>query len=248
MIPLSLTGTWRTLVLQASFNRIGMQRTGWWVGHAPWLRQRDDSTRREWLGRQRAFFNTNPYLAPVLLGARCRIEEDESVELADQVEVTMQRTLGSLGDALSWRAVRPFWFLATALAGMALGPVAVLVAWLVFGFGVLILHRVGLVWGYRHGLDVVDRLAELPLFAISDAGKRVAAILAGAIAVGTLALSITASIDLMTLVAAFVAVAIGAVMVRLRRGPEWMLLGAFVGLVLFARWTGSFPEAVVTWR
>jgi mannose/fructose/N-acetylgalactosamine-specific phosphotransferase system component IID len=248
VIPLSLRSTWRTLALQASFNRIGMQRTGWWVGIAPWLRRRDESTRREWLGRQRAFFNTNPYLAPVLLGARCRIEEDHSVELADRVEVTMQRTLGSLGDSLSWRAVRPVWFLATALAGIALGPVAVLVAWLIFGVGVLTVHRVGLVWGYRHGLDVVDRLAELPLYPISNAGRRVAAILAGAVAAGTLALSISAGQDLMSIVAASVAVAVGATMVRFRRGPEWMLLGVFVGLILFARWTGNFPEAVVTWR
>jgi mannose/fructose/N-acetylgalactosamine-specific phosphotransferase system component IID len=248
VIPLALNSIWRTLALQASFNRIGMQRTGWWVGHAPWLRRRDESSRREWLGRQGAFFNTNPYLAPVLLGARCRIEEDHSAELADQVEVTMQRTLGSLGDSLSWRAVRPVWFLATALAGIAVGPVAVLVAWLTFGLGVLIVHRAGLVWGYRHGLDVVDRLAGLPLYSISHAGRRVAAILAGTVAMGTLALTISVGVGMMTLVATFVAVTTGAAMVRFRRGPEWMLLGAFVVMILFARWTGSFPEAVVTWR
>jgi len=66
--------------------------------------------------------------------------------------------------------------------------------------------------------------------------------------VGTLALSISAGRGLMSIVAAFVAVAVGATMVRFRRGPEWMLLGVFVGLILFARWTGNFPEAVVTWR
>ena len=248
MIPLPVTGIWRTLSLQASFNRIGMQRTGWWIGHAVWLRRRDESTRREWLGRQRAFFNTNPYLAPVLLGARCRIEEDHSAELADQFEVTVQRSLGSLGDALSWRALRPFWFLATALAGIALGPGAVLAAWLVFACGVLVVHRVGLVWGYRHGLEVVDRLAELPLYPISNAGRRVAAILAGAVAAGALALTVSASEGLGPLAGAFMAVATGLLMARMRRGPEWMLLGVLVGLILFARWGGSFPEAVVTWR
>jgi hypothetical protein len=53
---------------------------------------------------------------------------------------------------------------------------------------------------------------------------------------------------MMTLVATFVAVTTGAAMVRFRRGPEWMLLGAFVVMILFARWTGRFPEAVVTLR
>lgn len=248
MTPLPLTSLWRTLALQASFNRIGMQRTGWWVGHAPWLRRQEEPARREWFRRQRAFFNTNPYLAPVLLGARCRIEEDNSAELADRVEATMQRTLGSLGDALSWRAVRPFWFLGTALAGFALGPVAVLVSWMIFGAAVLIIHRVGLVWGYHHGLDVVDRLVELPLYAIANAGRRVGAVLAGAVAVGILALTITVSTSATTLIAAAVAVVAGVVVARFRRGPEWALLIAFVGLILFARWTGIVPEAVLTWQ
>jgi PTS system mannose-specific IID component len=247
-MPLPLKSLWRTLALQASFNRIGMQRTGWWVGHAPWLRGRDESARREWFRRQRAFFNTNPYLAPVLLGACCRVEEDHSAELADRIEATMQRTLGSLGDSLTWRAVRPFWFLGTALAGIALGPVAVLVSWLIFSAAVLIVHRVGLVWGYRHGLATVDRLAELPLYSISNAGRRVAAVLAGAVATGALALTISASTDVSSLVATLVAVVVGAIVARSRRGPEWALLVVFVGLVLFARWTGMAPEAVVTWQ
>jgi len=247
-MPLPLTSLWRTLALQASFNRIGMQRTGWWVGHVPWLRRQDESARLEWFSRQRAFFNTNPYLAPVLLGARCRIEEDHSAELADRVETTMQRTLGSLGDVLSWRAARPFWFLATALAGVALGPVAVLVSWLIFSAAVLIIHRVGLVWGYHHGLDVVDRLAELPLYAISNAVRRAGAVLAGAVATGILGLTITATSSASSLVVALVAVVTGVVVARFRRGPEWALLVSFVGLILFARWTGIFPEAVMIWQ
>ena len=239
---------WRTLALQASFNRVGMQRTGWWFALSPWLRRLDGESRRGWFGRQRAVFNTNPYLAPVLLGARCRIEEDHSAALAERIEVTMQRTFGSLGDALGWRAFRPAWFLATALAGAVWGPVAVLGAWLVFAGGVVAVHRIGLVWGYRHGLDVVDRVGELPLHAIAAAGRAVAGILAGGFAAAIAALTLGADASPTALGAAVAAVAVGLGVSRLRRGPEWWLLGGLVALMVYARWTGSFPEAVFTWR
>lgn len=239
---------WRTLALQASFNRVGMQRAGWWFALAPWLRRRDDAARRAWFARPRAVFNTNPYLAPVLLGARCRIEEEHSAELADRVEATMQRTFGSLGDAIGWRAVRPAWFLATALAGFAFGPVAVLAAWLLFATTVIAVHAAGLVWGYRHGLDVVDRVASWPLHGLAAAGRTVGGVLAGMIAVGLLGLTLSADPVGTTAVSAAVAALVGLGVARLRRAPEWWLLAGLVGLILFARWTGEFPEAVLTWR
>lgn len=242
------TSLWRTLALQASFNRVGMQRVGWWFALTPWLKRRGPEATREWLVRQRAVFNTNPYLAPVLLGARCRIEEEHSAELADRVEVTLQRTFGSLGDALGWKAIRPAWFLATALAGFALGPAAVLSAWLVFASCVVFAHRSGLDWGYRQGLDVVDRLEHLPLHTLAAAGRTVAGLLAGALAVGVLVLTLAADRSAEAVLASSVAIAAGAAIARVRRGPEWWLLAGLGALILFARWTGSFPEAVFTWR
>jgi mannose/fructose/N-acetylgalactosamine-specific phosphotransferase system component IID len=241
------TSAWRTLTLQASFNRVGMQRGGWWFALVPWLRRRGAEGSREWFGRQRAVFNTNPYLAPVLLGARCRIEEDQSPELADRIEITMQRTFGSLGDALGWRAFRPLWFLVTALAGFVLGPVAVLVAWLLFGGAIVTIHHLGLAWGYRNGLDVVDRLSQLPLHAIAAAGRKTSGVLAGAVGAGLVAMTIAADPSGPTLVLAGVAIGVGYAVARLRRAPEWWLWAGLVGLILYARWTGEFPEAVLTW-
>lgn len=225
-----------------------MQSTGWIFCLAPWLRRRGVEAVRAWMDRPRAVFNTNPYLAPVLLGARCRIEEDHSAELADRIEDTMQRTLGSLGDSVGWGAMRPLWFLATAVCGVALGPVAVLVAWVIFALGVVLVHQAGLQWGWRHGLAVVDRLGDLRLHALAAAGRRVAAMLSGAVAVGIVALTLTASREQLAWVALVVAVATGTVAVRLRRGSEWVLLIGMVAMILFAKWTGNFPEAVVTWR
>lgn len=239
---------WRTLALQASFNRRGMQRLGWWFALAPWLRRRGRGATEEWFGRSRAVFNTNPYLAPVLLGARCRIEEEHSAELADRIEATMQRSFGSLGDALGWRAFRPAWFLATALAGFALGPVAVLTAWILFATAVVTVHRIGLGWGYRHGLDVVDRLPQLRLHALAAAGRSVGGVLAGVVAVGLVGLTLAMDRTSGAAVAAGVAVVVGLLVARARRAPEWWLLAGMVGLILYARWTGDFPEAVLTWR
>ncbi len=265
-LPSSL---WRTLSLQASFNCVGMQRSGWLVCLAPWLRRRGRERAREFMARPRAVFNTNPYLAPVLLGARCRIEEDHSAELADRVEATMQRTLGALGDALVWRAVRPVWFLSTALLGLAFGPTLVLAAWLLFAVAVCTAHSVGLAWGWRHGLDVIDRLDGLRLHAAAAAGKRVAAILAGAMATGTVAwmldgiamdraltappsalpIALPSVLPITLLIAMLIASLLGLVIAKMKGAPEWILLISMVGLLLFARLGGNIPEVVVSsWR
>jgi mannose/fructose/N-acetylgalactosamine-specific phosphotransferase system component IID len=236
------------MALQAGFNRRGMQRSGVWFALVPWLSRLDSASRRAWLVRERAVFNTNPYLAPVLLGARCRIEEDHSPELAERVDATLQRSLGSLGDALTWRAARPVWFLATALAGFAFGPAAVLIAWLLFAIAVALVHRNGLDWGYRLGLDVVDQLEAVRLHALARAGRRTAAVLAGAVGVGILVLALISGAERAAVFATAIAIGLGAVTTRLRRGPEWVLFVVMAGMVLYARWTGSFPEAVVTWR
>jgi mannose/fructose/N-acetylgalactosamine-specific phosphotransferase system component IID len=236
------------MALQASFNQRGMQRGGWWFALSPWLGRMDPAERRKWFARERAVFNTNPYLAPVLLGARCRIEEDHGADLADRVEDTMQRTLGSLGDALTWRAARPICFLGTALAGIAFGPRAVLVAWLMFATAVWLLHRRGQAWGYGLGLDVVDRLGDARLHALAHAGRRVAGVLAGVVSVGAAALTLGAGGEGLALVASLLAIGIGFVLTRLRRGAEWVLLLVMGALILFARWSGEFPEAVITWR
>lgn len=238
---------WRTLSLQASFNQTNLQHSGWLFCLTPWLRRRPVEELRAWMARPRAVFNTNPYLAPVLLGARCRIEEDHSVDLADRVEATLQRTLGSIGDALGWRAVRPVWFLGTALAGFTFGPAAVLIAWLLFVVGVVLAHGAGLNWGWKHGLGVVESLDGLRLHAWAQAGRQVGGILAGMVAVGLLALALSADPGGLAKVATVVALVVGGVVERLRRGSEWVLLLLMVGLILFARWGTGFPEAVVTW-
>lgn len=236
------------MALQASFNRRGMQRTGWWFALAPWLRRMDVESRRAWFARERAVFNTNPYLAPVLLGARCRVEEDQTGDLADRIEGAMQRTLGSLGDALFWSAVRPAWFLGTAIAAFALGPVAALAGWLSFAAVVWLVHYRGLAIGYAHGVDIVDRLDSGRLHLLALTGRRVAAILAGMVGMGTLVLTLASGAEALAAGAAAISVALGAFLSRVRRGPEWLLLALMVGLLLFARWSGRFPEAVITWR
>ena len=244
----SPSSAWRTMALQAGFNRKGMQRSGVWFALIPWLSRRDPEERRAWLVRERAVFNTNPYLAPVLIGSRCRIEEDHSPELAERVDATLQRSFGSLGDALTWRAARPVWFLVCAIAGFAFGPLAVLVAWLLFAVAVAVVHRQGLEWGYRLGLDVVDQLDAARLHALARAGRRTAAVLAGAVGTGVLVLALISGAERTAVLAAVIAIGVGVIMARLRRGPEWLLFVVMVGLVLYARWTGSFPEAVVTWQ
>jgi hypothetical protein len=73
-------------------------------------------------------------------------------------------------------------------------------------------------------------------------------VLAGAVGTGVLVLALISGAERTAVLAAVIAIGVGVIMARLRRGPEWLLFVVMVGLVLYARWTGSFPEAVVTWQ
>ena len=75
-----------------------------------------------------------------------------------------------------------------------------------------------------------------------------AAVLAGVVGIGVLALTLGTAGESLAVVASLVAVGIGLLLTRLRRGAEWVLLLAMGGLILFARLSGQFPEAVITWR
>jgi PTS system mannose-specific IID component len=107
---------WRTLLLQAAFNYERQQGIGWAYAIDPALRRLypDEATRRERLAEHTAYFNTQPTLASVALGAVTALEEQRAagdpVDAATiaRVKSALGAALAAIGDRLFWFTLRPF--------------------------------------------------------------------------------------------------------------------------------------------
>ena len=104
---------WRSLFLQAAWNRRGMQNLGFAYAIDPALRAiyPDLGLRREALGRHLGFFNCHPYTAAAILGGAIHHEEKVAaeVELAGTplaYKATLQGPLAAIGDGVFWTALR----------------------------------------------------------------------------------------------------------------------------------------------
>ena len=186
---------WRTLLLQASFNYERQQGIGWAYALEPALKRiyPDDAVRRERLAEHTAYFNTQPTLASVALGAVAALEEQRAegtgvdADTVSRVKSALGAALAAIGDRLFWFTLRPFAAclgVLFAVLGSPFGAVALLVTYnavhLVLRFtGVGIGHAAGpavLGSGLRDRLEaMVRRLGILGSMLI---GVLVAALLA----------------------------------------------------------------------
>jgi len=121
---------WRSMFLQAVWNPRGMQNVGFCFSMMPLFKRvaGTPEARRAFLQRHLGFFNTNPTLAPYVLGAVARQEAagaDESSVAS--LKKGMASPLGMSGDALMWGGLRPLAGVIAvllALNGIAWAPLA----------------------------------------------------------------------------------------------------------------------------
>ncbi len=154
----------RTLLLQATFNYERQQGLGWAWALQPALRRlyADEAVRRERLAEHTAYFNTQPTLASLALGAVARLEEQRAAgegpdaEAVARIKSVLGSSLAALGDQLFWFTLRPFAAclgVLVALGGSWWGAVVMLVCYNLLHLGVRFL---GVRWGYRAGTAVLD--------------------------------------------------------------------------------------------
>ncbi|HUR94156.1 MAG TPA: PTS system mannose/fructose/sorbose family transporter subunit IID [Gemmatimonadales bacterium] len=158
-----MTGRWRALLrlfaVQGTWNYERMLGVGMGYAAEPLLEDLktvDPVRHGEAVVRSTEFFNCNPNLAGLALGATVRAEyEAVPGEQIARLRTALCSPLGALGDELFWAGLVP------ALVGLALAG-AVLGAgwWAIFGFLVLYnLVRLGTaVWALRTGLDAGMRV------------------------------------------------------------------------------------------
>ena len=154
----------RTALLQATFNYERQQGIGWAWALEPALARfyPDPVVRRERLAEHTAYFNTQPTLASLVLGAVARLEERRAAgegpdgEAIARVKSVLGSSAAAIGDPLFWFTLRPF----AACLGVLLAPAGpvqgALVLWLCYNIVHLGLRVLGVGWGYRLGPAVLS--------------------------------------------------------------------------------------------
>jgi PTS system mannose-specific IID component len=166
---------WRSLFLQAAWNRRGMQNLGFAYAIAPALAALypEPERRREAVRRHLGFFNCHPYTAAAILGGAIYHEErvargEEPAGGPTLYKSTLQGPLAAIGDGFFWTALRPFFGALAALGALAVGWPAVLVTLALYNVVHLAL-RAGLFRaGYHDGDGIVADIARLSLPTLAD--------------------------------------------------------------------------------
>jgi PTS system mannose-specific IID component len=154
----------RTPLLQATWNYERQQGLGWAWCFAPVLERLypDPEVRRARLAEHTAYFNTQPTLASLALGAVASLEERRASGLAaDDGSVARARTmlgsvLAALGDRLFWFTLRPFAALIGVLFALGTSWVGALALWACYNAVHLTMRWRGVAWGYAHGAEVLS--------------------------------------------------------------------------------------------
>ena len=155
----------RTALLQATWNYERQQGLGWAWCFAPVLERlyADPETRRRRLAEHTAYFNTQPTLASLALGAVAQLEEQRAAGASPEddgiarVKVVLGSALAALGDRLFWFTLRPFVSCLGALLALDASWMGALVLWVSYNAVHLTLRFRGVAWGYRQGPAVLGQ-------------------------------------------------------------------------------------------
>jgi mannose PTS system EIID component len=179
----------RTTLLQATWNYERQQGLGWAWALAPALARlyADREQRRARLVEHTAYFNTQPTLASLALGAVAALEEQRAAgaavdaEAVARVKSALGASLAALGDRLFWFALRP----AAACVGVLLvlggHRLGALAMWACYNLLHLGLRVAGVGWGYREGPAVLGSALRPRLEALVRGLGSLGAVLVGLI-------------------------------------------------------------------
>ncbi len=177
----------RLQLLQATWNYERQQGVGWAWAMAPALERlvSDPAERAARLADHTAYFNTQPTLASVALGAVARLESDRAADTDATVIPRMKSLLGSslaaLGDRLFWFTLRPF----AACLGILLVLLdhrwGALALWLGYNAVHQWVRWFGVRWGYAEGPAIASGPLRGRLEGLIGALSRSGALLVGAV-------------------------------------------------------------------
>ncbi len=154
---------WRSMCLQATWNYERQQGIGWAWAFQPVLERLypDAAERRARLAEHTAYFNTQPTLASLALGAAAQLEEQRAAgegpgaDAMARVKGVLGSALAAIGDRLFWFTLRPFAAALGVMLAVGGSPYGALALWLCYDSVHLTLRFAGVGMGYRAGPAVL---------------------------------------------------------------------------------------------
>jgi len=140
----------RSLCIQGAWNFKGMQTAGYLYAVLPGLKTIHGPDLPEAVMRHTTFFNTQPYMAPTVMGINLNLEEQGRYEMIPRVQPTVSGTLAAIGDSFFWATLKPLVALLCLLAVMFDAPLGIIVAILFFN----IVHFWIMIWGFHKGYQL----------------------------------------------------------------------------------------------
>jgi len=140
----------RSLCIQGAWNFRGMQTAGYLYAVLPGLKAIHGPDLPEAVKRHNTFFNTQPYLAPTVMGINLNLEQQGRFEMIPRVQPTVSGTLAAIGDSFFWATLKPLVALLCLLAVMFDAPLGIIFAILFFN----IVHFWIMIWGFQQGCQL----------------------------------------------------------------------------------------------
>ena len=243
----------RSLLIQAGWNFERMQSLGLAFCLEPWLARcwagQNGAARAARL-RHQEFFNTQPYMASLVVGMVCALEEeaaavpagerrDQLVRRLKTLKTAAASALAGMGDALFWGALRPLCAGLAAAGALVLWNRPVWAAVWAVGASLVVYNALALAlrWrflrlGYEWRDQIAARLKEWPVQRVIRALR-----LAGQILVLAAACALLRAMPLAQGVIGLLAVA-AALLLRAARVSAYRLYAAAVLVGSAASWVG----------
>jgi len=180
----------RQFLVQGCWNYEGMQNVGFAYCVLPALRRlyggRPEDLARA-VKRHLEFFNTHPALAAVIVGAALELEERAAQGKADPravgtLKVGLMGSLGAIGDAFFWGAVKPVASAAGALLALVHPLLGIAALLSIYNVVHLAVRRKGFAAGSQGEEGAIRFLKEAGLSGRTEGWRTAAAVLGGAYA------------------------------------------------------------------
>lgn len=150
---MTLSILWRSFFIQAAWNFKGMQNIGFTHAILPGIMHLAPGRVAEAIRRYLRFFNTQPYMAPTIIGVYLHLLEQGDEEAIGKLGPTLSGTLAALGDTLFWATLKPILALLLLLSVFLDQLWGLILALTIYNAAHLWVMAWGFRLGYLHGAD-----------------------------------------------------------------------------------------------
>ena len=106
-IRVAATILWRSFFVQGAWNFRGMQNIGFTHAILPGLKHSDPANLQKNIEGYLRFFNTQPYMAPTIMGVHLHLIEQGKEELVEKLKTSLSGSLAAVGDTFFWATLKP---------------------------------------------------------------------------------------------------------------------------------------------